>query len=89
MPLQSKSGTGWVDGKGCFLIDGFPREMDQVLKFKEDVRSQPSRLPFKTNSRACMLINRAMFPAVPVVRDAVLQDGRGEYVEAPVEKRRD
>jgi len=41
--LQSKSssgsgsGSGWDDGKGRFLIDGFPRKMDQALKFEEDV----------------------------------------------------
>lgn len=39
--LQSKSGSGWEDGKGRFLIDGFPRKMDQALKFEEDVRNQP------------------------------------------------
>lgn len=43
---QSKSGAGWVDGKGRFLIDGFPREKDQALKFEEDVRGRSSRLPF-------------------------------------------
>ena len=37
--LQSKSGSGWADGKGRFLIDGFPRKMDQAFKFEEDVRS--------------------------------------------------
>ena len=37
--FQSKSGPGWEDGKGRFLIDGFPRKMDQALKFEEDVRS--------------------------------------------------
>ena len=36
--LESKSGEGWGDGKGRFLIDGFPRKMDQALKFEEDVR---------------------------------------------------
>jgi UMP-CMP kinase len=36
--LDSKSGEGWGDGKGRFLIDGFPRKMDQALKFEEDVR---------------------------------------------------
>ena len=36
--LESKSGKGWGDGKGRFLIDGFPRKMDQALKFEEDVR---------------------------------------------------
>lgn len=36
--LVSKTGEGWKDGKGRFLIDGFPRKMDQALKFEEDVR---------------------------------------------------
>ncbi|KAF8502548.1 UMP-CMP kinase [Hysterangium stoloniferum] len=27
----------WTDGKGRFLIDGFPRKMDQALKFDEEV----------------------------------------------------
>lgn len=35
---KTKSGLGWEDGKGRFLIDGFPRKMDQALKFEEDVR---------------------------------------------------
>lgn len=30
--------VGWEDGRGRFLIDGFPRKMDQALKFDEDVR---------------------------------------------------
>ncbi|TFY74402.1 hypothetical protein EWM64_g9609 [Hericium alpestre] len=30
-------GLGWADGRGRFLIDGFPRKMDQALKFEEDV----------------------------------------------------
>jgi len=29
--------TGWEDGRGRFLVDGFPRKMDQALKFDEDV----------------------------------------------------
>ena len=36
--LTSKTGEGWGNGKGRFLIDGFPRKMDQALKFEEDVR---------------------------------------------------
>lgn len=28
---------GWGDGKGRFLIDGFPRKLDQSHKFEEDV----------------------------------------------------
>jgi len=37
LALQSKSGEGWSDGRGRFLIDGFPRKMDQALKFEEEV----------------------------------------------------
>jgi adenylate kinase family enzyme len=37
--LQEKRvGEGWTDGKGRFLIDGFPRKMDQAFKFDEEVR---------------------------------------------------
>jgi UMP-CMP kinase len=32
-----RSGDGWSDGRGRFLIDGFPRKMDQALKFEEEV----------------------------------------------------
>lgn len=36
--IQANAGkVGWEDGKGRFLIDGFPRKMDQALKFEEDV----------------------------------------------------
>lgn len=28
---------GWGSGKGRFLIDGFPRKMDQAVKFEETV----------------------------------------------------
>lgn len=28
---------GWSNGKGRFLVDGFPRKMDQAEKFEEDV----------------------------------------------------
>ena len=35
---ENRQNEGWADGKGRFLIDGFPRKMDQALKFDEDVR---------------------------------------------------
>ena len=36
--IEKKSGSeGWIDGSGRFLIDGFPRKMDQAMKFEEDV----------------------------------------------------
>lgn len=39
---KGQPGEGWADGKGLFLIDGFPRKMDQALKFDEDVCCIPS-----------------------------------------------
>ncbi|KIY62306.1 P-loop containing nucleoside triphosphate hydrolase protein [Cylindrobasidium torrendii FP15055 ss-10] len=38
--VKTKTGDEWSDGKGRFLIDGFPRKMDQALKFEEQVPSQ-------------------------------------------------
>ena len=35
---KERTEDGWGSGKGRFLIDGFPRKMDQALKFDEDVR---------------------------------------------------
>jgi UMP-CMP kinase len=29
--------VGWEDGKGRFLIDGFPRKMDQAIEFDRSV----------------------------------------------------
>jgi len=34
---EGRRGEGWANGKGRFLIDGFPRKMDQALKFDEEV----------------------------------------------------
>ena len=34
---EGRTGEGWADGKGRFLIDGFPRKMDQAQKFDEEV----------------------------------------------------
>lgn len=34
---RKKGSHGWEDGRGRFLIDGFPRKMDQALKFDESV----------------------------------------------------
>ncbi len=40
-PPHGPSGV-WSEGKGRFLIDGFPRKMDQALKFDEAVRARSS-----------------------------------------------
>lgn len=34
---NSRSAEGWNDGRGRFLIDGFPRKMDQAVKFDQTV----------------------------------------------------
>lgn len=43
-----REGEGWDNGKGRFLIDGFPRKMDQALKFEEDVCEAKKVLFFTT-----------------------------------------
>ena len=35
---KNNDSEAWTDGRGRFLIDGFPRKMDQAIKFEEDVR---------------------------------------------------
>ena len=63
---KSKSGsTGWEAGKGRFLIDGFPRKMDQALKFEEDVRADPSAGSFSQSLFACI---RRVFLLLMIVR---------------------
>jgi len=39
---------GWEDGRGRFLIDGFPRKMDQAIKFDEEVCESTLVLFFTT-----------------------------------------
>ena len=39
---KDSGADGWADGRGRFLIDGFPRKMDQAVKFDETVRSTSS-----------------------------------------------
>jgi len=34
---EGRSGEGWTNGRGRFLVDGFPRKMDQALKFEQEV----------------------------------------------------
>lgn len=51
---ENRPGGGWIDGKGRFLIDGFPRKMDQALKFDEDV-CLSSLVLFYTTTEEVML----------------------------------
>lgn len=43
------SAPGWSNGFGRFLIDGFPRKMDQALKFDESVCKSSFVLFFSTS----------------------------------------
>ncbi|KAI0811100.1 UMP-CMP kinase [Irpex lacteus] len=45
---EGREGEGWQDGKGRFLVDGFPRKMDQAVKFDEDVCEARAVLFFTT-----------------------------------------
>jgi UMP-CMP kinase len=37
--VPEKHRSKWTDGKGRFLVDGFPRKMDQAVGFDEEVSS--------------------------------------------------
>ncbi|KAF8901566.1 UMP-CMP kinase [Mucidula mucida] len=51
--MKTKSGEEWSNGRGRFLIDGFPRKMDQALKFEEDV-CEPSAVLFFATTEEVM-----------------------------------
>ncbi|KAH0584202.1 UMP-CMP kinase [Termitomyces sp. 'cryptogamus'] len=44
-----RPGQGWKEGRGRFLIDGFPRKMDQAVKFDETVCLSSVVLFFSTS----------------------------------------
>lgn len=50
----SSSTEGWTEGRGRFLIDGFPRKMDQAVKFDESV-CLSSLVLFYTTTEKVML----------------------------------
>ncbi|TCD62609.1 UMP-CMP kinase [Steccherinum ochraceum] len=45
---EGREGEGWADGRGRFLIDGFPRKMDQAIMFDEQVCQSSTVLFFTT-----------------------------------------
>lgn len=51
---KDTSGAGWAEGQGRFLIDGFPRKMDQALKFEEDVCISSLTLFFTTTEEVML-----------------------------------
>lgn len=52
--IEKRTSVNWSDGKGRFLIDGFPRKMDQAKKFDETV-CIPSLAIHYTTSEEVML----------------------------------
>ncbi|KAG6861746.1 UMP-CMP kinase [Termitomyces sp. Mi166 len=46
---ENRPEEGWKDGRGRFLIDGFPRKMDQAVKFDETVCLSSVVLFFSTS----------------------------------------
>lgn len=55
---SEKRGEGWDDHRGRFLIDGFPRKMDQALKFEEVVRAVPLSVPCHRLTCICRSVLR-------------------------------
>ena len=53
-PDNSPLAAGWQGGKGRFLIDGFPRKMDQALKFDESVCESSFVLFFSTTEEVML-----------------------------------
>ncbi|KIM48983.1 hypothetical protein M413DRAFT_21286 [Hebeloma cylindrosporum] len=58
---EKTSGDGWTKGRGRFLIDGFPRKMDQALKFDETVCLSSVVIYFSTTEEGMLgrLLERA------------------------------
>ncbi|KAF8738605.1 hypothetical protein AX14_010902 [Amanita brunnescens Koide BX004] len=55
---EDREGDGWSDGRGRFLIDGFPRKMDQALGFEEQVCSSSLVLYYSTTEE--VMLSRLM-----------------------------
>jgi len=51
---EQRSGDGWSDGHGRFLVDGFPRKMDQADKFEHDVAKAKAMLFFSTTEEVML-----------------------------------
>ncbi|KAF8609867.1 UMP-CMP kinase [Ceratobasidium sp. AG-I] len=51
---QPHPGAGWENGHGRFLVDGFPRKMDQAIKFDEAVCMSTFVLFFDTTEEVML-----------------------------------
>jgi len=51
---EGRTGDGWAEDRGRFLIDGFPRKMDQALKFDETVCLSTLVIYFSTTEQVML-----------------------------------
>jgi len=51
---ENREGEGWADDRGRFLVDGFPRKMDQADKFEEDVCTSSLVLYYTTTEEVML-----------------------------------
>ncbi|KAG9018708.1 hypothetical protein FRB90_010322 [Tulasnella sp. 427] len=51
---KSEAGAGWGEGQGRFLIDGFPRKMDQAVEFDKSVCPSAFVLFFKCSEEVML-----------------------------------
>lgn len=71
---ESREGEGWADGHGRFLIDGFPRKMDQAAKFDDEV---------KTTYHSSYPLFYAKTIGLPVFSRSLLLYNRGSHAGTP------
>ena len=77
---EGRSAQGWADGNGRFLIDGFPRKMDQALKFDEEVH-------FSQQIPRTFLVDNLLLTGLPVLLGLILHYYRGSHAKATSEAR--
>lgn len=81
---KGKTEHGWGDGKGRFLVDGFPRKMDQALIFDQTVGTFLNPI-----LRECRVTTRTTSIGLPIfVRPVLHVHGRGNAA-ATLEERGD
>jgi len=51
---EGRPGEGWANGRGRFLVDGFPRKMDQALKFDQEVCLASTVIFFQTTEEVML-----------------------------------
>lgn len=69
---KDKTGHGWGDGKARFLVDGFPRKMDQALIFDQTVGAFLKPMLYK-----CEVTARTVPIGLPIsVRPVLYVHGR-------------